>query len=132
MRRAQQSLVGAALVLGGFAACIRTERVVLVERHAGPMTHGQAADALAKAFCARAKRCRNVGWDKEYEDVETCINKRSGDAGKALDADDCKHGVDGPALDNCVGRIADADCDETPDVDDIRACDEEVVCVDVD
>ena len=132
MRRAQLPIVGAAVLLGAIAACTRTDRVVLVERHAGPMSHGEAADALAKAFCARAQRCRNVGWYKEYDDVDMCINQQSPEMGKALDADDCKHGVDGAALDNCLGRIADADCDDTPDVDDIRACDEAVVCIDSD
>jgi hypothetical protein len=128
MKRAIWAVVAPVAFVGAVAACTRQDRLVVVER--GPMTYGQAADALADALCARAERCGDIGDDDDFETVGECLSKQAADVSEHIDADECPRGIDGNDLDGCLARIAGSDCDDTPDLAELSSCDESRICYD--
>jgi hypothetical protein len=99
----------------------RTERVTAAGN--------QTIDRITHARCLREERCGNVGPDRRFVSMQSCMNKTRTEWQDELDARECPGGVVQGAFSECLARIEQEACDEALDsLGHIAACGESDIC----
>ena len=89
----------------------------------------QAVASIASARCARESRCSNIGPDKKYATEQACVKQLTAEKSEDLNGEECKGGVDGKELSECLEEIKNQDCNNPLDaVGQVAACRSSDLC----
>src|SRR5512139_2832275 len=106
-----------------------TRRDTPTETQAGRSTNADAINRIAEARCEREQRCNNVGSDRKYKDGSECRSKMQADLSDDLSSDECRGGIDGKELNECLAEIREYDCNNPLDrLETAAACRESDLC----
>ena len=80
------------------------------------MNQGQVGGAspaamIAQARCEQMQRCQNIGTDKKYGDMSSCLSTVRSDWAEDLNTFECAGGFDHKELNECLSEIRTEGCD---------------------
>jgi hypothetical protein len=94
---------------------------------AGLVPNDVASQQVAVARCSHESACNNIGPDKAYRTIDTCLDKMKTDADARFQ--DCSNGVDSNELGQCFSDIRREACGNPVDaMSRILACSKTNLC----